>query len=65
MCSDQEGRTTYHIKGGDAEEPLGVVDALLLENLGCDGDSGIDWVGNNVQDGLHRTHSHMNNACNT
>ena len=30
------------IEGGDTEEPLGVEDACLLEDLGEDGDGGVD-----------------------
>ena len=36
------------IEGGDAEEPLGVVHALLLENLRRDGNGGVDGVGDHV-----------------
>lgn len=37
-----EAGGTDDIKGGDTEEALGVVDALGLEDLGDDGDGGVD-----------------------
>ena len=37
-----EGLGTDNVKGGDTKETLGVVDALGLEDLGGDGDGGVD-----------------------
>ena len=37
-----EARGADDVEGGDAEEALGVVDALALEDLGGDGDRGVD-----------------------
>lgn len=37
-----EARSTDDIEGGDTEDALRVVDALGLENLGNDGDGGVD-----------------------
>ena len=37
-----EARGTDNVKGGDTKETLGVVDALGLEDLGGDGDGGVD-----------------------
>lgn len=37
-----EAGGTDDVKGGDTEEALGVVDALALEDLGDDGDGGVD-----------------------
>jgi hypothetical protein len=37
-----EARGTDDVEGGDTEEALGVVDALGLEDLGGDGDGGVD-----------------------
>jgi len=37
-----EARGTDNVKGGDTEEALGVVDALGLEDLGGDGNGGVD-----------------------
>jgi hypothetical protein len=37
-----EARGTDNVEGGDTEEALGVVDALGLEDLGGDGDGGVD-----------------------
>lgn len=37
-----EARGTDDVKGGDTEEALGVVDTLGLEDLGSDGDGGVD-----------------------
>lgn len=39
-----EAGGTDDIKGGDTEEALGVVDALGLEDLGDDGDGGVDLL---------------------
>lgn len=39
-----EAGGTDDIKGGDTEEALGVVDALGLEDLGDNGDSGVDLL---------------------
>lgn len=37
-----EARSADNVEGGDTEEALGVVDALGLEDLGSDGDGGVD-----------------------
>jgi hypothetical protein len=37
-----EARGTDDVEGGDTEEALGVVDTLGLEDLGGDGDGGVD-----------------------
>jgi hypothetical protein len=37
-----EARGADDVEGGDAEEALGVVDARGLEDLGRDGDGGVD-----------------------
>jgi hypothetical protein len=37
-----EARGADNVEGGDAEEALGVVDACGLEDLGRDGDGGVD-----------------------
>lgn len=39
-----EARGADDVEGGHAEEALGVVDALALENLGGDGDGRVDLV---------------------
>jgi hypothetical protein len=41
---DEAGGADY-VEGGDTEETLGVVDALGLEDLGRNGDGGVDlWL---------------------
>lgn len=50
----EEGRGTDNVEGGDTEEALRVVDAGLLENLGDDGDSRVDRVGDDSETGLRR-----------
>ena len=40
------------IEGGDTEEALGVVDALLLEDLSNDGDGAVDGVGDDEDVGV-------------
>jgi hypothetical protein len=40
-----EAGSADNVEGGDTEEALGVVDALGLEDLGGDGDGGVDLVG--------------------
>ena len=40
------------VEGGDSDDLLGVVDAGGLEDLGGDGDGGVDGVGDDVEDGL-------------
>jgi hypothetical protein len=40
------------VEGGDAEETLGVVDALGLEHLGDNWDGRVDWVGDDAHHGL-------------
>jgi hypothetical protein len=45
LCSD-------NVEGGDTEEALGVEDVLGLENLGRDGDCGVDGVGDDEDEGL-------------
>jgi hypothetical protein len=40
-----EARGADDVEGGDTEETLGVVDALGLEDLGADGDGGVDLYG--------------------
>lgn len=47
-----ETRSTDDIEGGDTEEGLGVVDALVLVDLGADGDGGVDGVGDDEELGL-------------
>jgi hypothetical protein len=42
----QEAGSTDNIKCGHTEHAAGVVDTGLLERLGDNGDSGVDWVGN-------------------
>lgn len=37
-----EGLGTDDIEGGDTEEALGIVDTLGLEDLGGDGDGGVN-----------------------
>jgi hypothetical protein len=37
-----EAGGTNDVEGGDTEEALGVVDTLALEDLGADGDGGVD-----------------------
>lgn len=48
----KEGVGTADIEGGDSADLLGVVDALGLEDLGGDGDGGVDRVGNYGEDGV-------------
>jgi len=43
-----EARGTDDVEGSDTEEALGVVDALGLEDLGSDGDSGVDLQNINI-----------------
>ena len=40
----KEARSTNDVEGGDTEDAAGVVDTSLLEDLGDDGDSGVDGV---------------------
>ena len=47
-----EGLGADDVEGGDAEELLGVVHALLLENLRGDGHGGVDGVGDHVDHGF-------------
>jgi hypothetical protein len=47
-----EARGTDNVEGGDTEEALGVVDTRLLEDLGGDGDGGVDGVGDDQDVGL-------------
>jgi hypothetical protein len=41
QLGDETG-SADNIEGGDTEEALGVVDTLGLEDLGADGDGGVD-----------------------
>lgn len=34
-----------NVQGGNAEDPVGVVDASLLQNFGGNGHGAVDWVG--------------------
>lgn len=47
-----EGLGTDDIEGGDTKEALGVEDTLALENLGGDGDSRVDGVRDDKDEGL-------------
>lgn len=47
-----EGLGTDDIEGGDTEEALRVEDTLGLENLGGDGDGGVDGVGDDEDESL-------------
>lgn len=49
-----KGGSSDDVEGGDTKEPLWVVDTLLLENLGDDWDSRVDWVGDDEDEGLWR-----------
>jgi hypothetical protein len=40
------------VEGGHAEELLGVVDTLALEDLGCDRDGAVDGVGDDEDVGV-------------
>lgn len=40
---------THNIQGGDAEHALGVIDTLLFEDFSSNGHSGVDWVGDDVE----------------
>jgi hypothetical protein len=48
----EEGRGADDVESRDTEEALGVVDAGLLEDLGDDGDSRVDRVGDDADAGL-------------
>jgi len=48
----KEGVGTTDIKGGDTADLLGVEDALGLEDLGGNGDGGVDGVGDDGEDGV-------------
>ena len=43
-----------NVEGGDTEELLGVVDILGLEDLGGDGNGGIDRIGDDEDVGIGR-----------
>lgn len=43
---------THNIEGGDTEQLLRVKDAGALENLGCDWNGAVDWVGDDEDVGL-------------
>ena len=47
-----EGLGTDNVEGGDTEELLGVEDTLGLEDLGGDGDSRVDRVGDDEDEGV-------------
>ncbi len=47
-----EAASADNIEGGDTEESLGVVDTVGLEDLGADGDSRVDGVGDDEGLGL-------------
>lgn len=47
-----EAARAHDVEGGDAEEALGVVDACGFENLGGDGDGGVDGVGDDEDVGF-------------
>jgi hypothetical protein len=47
-----EGLGTDNIEGGDTEELLGVKHASALEDLGGNGDSRVDRVGDDQKEGL-------------
>lgn len=47
-----EGFGTDNIQSGDTEQALRVEDTGVLENLGGDGDGGVDGVGNDQSEGL-------------
>jgi hypothetical protein len=51
LLRDEAGGTD-DVEGGDTEEALGVVDALALEDLGNDGDGGVDGVGDDEDVGV-------------
>lgn len=48
----QESRGSEDVQGGDTEQLLWVVDALLLQNFGDNRDGGVDWVGDDQQGGV-------------
>jgi hypothetical protein len=54
LASDlgDEGLGTDNIEGGDTKELLGVEDTARLEDLGGNGDCGVDWVGDDENVGL-------------
>lgn len=47
----QEPGSPDNVQGSDTEQPLGVKDTVLLQDLGEDGDSGVDWVGDDEDHG--------------
>jgi len=47
-----EGLGADNVEGGDTEETARVEDSLALQNLGRDGDSRVDGVGNDQDEGL-------------
>ena len=50
-----EGLGTDDIEGGDTEHLALVIHSQALEGLNSNGNSGIDGVGDDVQNGLRRT----------
>ena len=45
----QAGAEAYHIKGGHSKDLIRVVGLELLQGFHCNGDSGVDWVGYDIQ----------------
>lgn len=48
----EESRSSNNVKGGDTKDPLLVKDTLLLQDLGEDGDSGVDGVRDDTDESL-------------
>lgn len=48
----EPGGKAYQVKGGDAKEPLWVIDTHALQGLCRNGDGGVDWIGDDIQQRL-------------
>ena len=47
------GCKTYHIQGGDTKDLVGVVRPELLQRFNGNGNCGVHWIGDDVQQSLH------------
>jgi len=51
LDSAQKGRSPNNVQSGNTEQPLGVKDTVLLQDLGKDGNGRVDRVGDDEDHG--------------
>ena len=52
LDSAQKGRSPNNVQSGNTEQPLGVKDTVLLQDLGKDGNGRVDRVGDDQDERL-------------